>query len=68
MNNLTLTEQEIACLKKAKWTFGYREIDNFIQTFKELKRRGLVYETVRAFYITDAGRAALASTDSMKGE
>jgi len=55
-----LSSEQIECLKGASRTFGYREIDSLMPVFKELKSSGFVYETVRAFYTTEAGRRALA--------
>lgn len=55
-----LSQIEINCLKSAAGTFGHRTYDNYA-TFKSLEKNGLVYETVRAFYLTKAGKAALAA-------
>jgi uncharacterized protein YjhX (UPF0386 family) len=59
-----LTATEIKCLKNAARTFGYRYLDEYLATFKKLKQRGFVYETVRAFYITDAGQAFLSTMET----
>jgi hypothetical protein len=55
-----LTAEQLDCLKKAGQSFGYRLIDNRMPTFEVLQKMGLVYETVRAFYLTEAGRNALS--------
>lgn len=59
-----LTEAQRDCLEKASLTFGYREVDGLTPIFRGLEKLGLVYQTVRAFYITDAGRAALSKAVS----
>ena len=53
-----LSGHELRCLESANSTFGHRTFDDY-QVFKTLQIKGFVYETVRAFYTTDAGRAAL---------